>query len=172
MFREDVHRLLPSRKSCAARGGGRFPLAPSRPWRSPRRSSCSRNWARLDDRVEAHLDGLRIAGQEGWDIAREALGPGDAGEVFTLAVLAFEQGERRPGFRTSLTVGTASPELERVIVSAVGWIATSEPRRISGRCSRLNRPFSAGSGWRRRRSTARTRGRPSSRPRSLRMIRC
>jgi len=76
---------------------------------------------RLDDRVEAHLDGLRIAGQEGWEIAREALGPGDPGEAFTLAVLAFEQGDERR-IHDVLSAGTASPDLERGIVSALGWI--------------------------------------------------
>jgi uncharacterized protein (TIGR02270 family) len=77
--------------------------------------------ARLDDRVEAHLDGLRIAGQEGWAIAREALGPGDAGEVFTLAVLVFEQGDEGR-IQDVLTAGTAAPDLERGIISALGWI--------------------------------------------------
>ncbi len=30
--------------------------------------------AELDNRVEAHLDGLRIAGDPGWEICKEALG--------------------------------------------------------------------------------------------------
>ncbi len=29
--------------------------------------------AHLDDRVEANIDGLRIAGDEGWEICREAM---------------------------------------------------------------------------------------------------
>jgi hypothetical protein len=32
--------------------------------------------AKLDGRMEAHLDGLRIAGEPGWEICKEALGSG------------------------------------------------------------------------------------------------
>jgi uncharacterized protein (TIGR02270 family) len=77
---------------------------------------------RLDDRVEAHLDGLRIAGEEGWEVALEVLGPADAGEVFALAVLAFEQGEEAK-IQDILSLGTASPDLARGVVSALGWLA-------------------------------------------------
>ena len=48
--------------------------------------------AHLDDRTEAHIDGLRIAGDEGWEICKETLAWEEAGEVFTAAVLAFESG--------------------------------------------------------------------------------
>src|SRR6185503_665627 len=50
--------------------------------------------AALDERLEAHLDGLGVAGQKGWDCCRanmEHLGPGEA---FALAVLAFRSGQR------------------------------------------------------------------------------
>src|SRR3954447_25964899 len=53
--------------------------------------------ARLDGRIEAHLDGLRVAGVAGWDVARGGLAIGEPGEVFAAAVLAFEglHAERR-----------------------------------------------------------------------------
>src|SRR5690348_3541127 len=50
--------------------------------------------AKLDQRVEAHLDGLRIAGDTGWEVCKEALSAKEAGEVFTAAVLALESGKR------------------------------------------------------------------------------
>jgi uncharacterized protein (TIGR02270 family) len=46
--------------------------------------------AELDDRVEAHLDGLRVAGDEGWEISLEGLRYEEHGEVFAASVLAFE----------------------------------------------------------------------------------
>ena len=46
--------------------------------------------AYIDDRVEAHLDGLCIAGSASWEICKEALALKEPGEVFTAAVIAFE----------------------------------------------------------------------------------
>jgi uncharacterized protein (TIGR02270 family) len=46
--------------------------------------------AHLDDRLEAHIDGLRIAGDTGWEICKAALALNEPGEVFAAAVLAFE----------------------------------------------------------------------------------
>jgi uncharacterized protein (TIGR02270 family) len=75
----------------------------------------------LDNRVEAHLDGLRIAGEAGWEICKEALSIGEVGEVFAAAVLAFESGDNAR-IQEVLKVGSAAPELSRGIVSALGWL--------------------------------------------------
>jgi uncharacterized protein (TIGR02270 family) len=77
--------------------------------------------AKLDNRVEAHLDGLRIAGDPGWEIGNTGLAEGDAGEVFAAAVLAFEGGQdERIG--AVLKAGTAAPDKARGLVSALGWL--------------------------------------------------
>jgi len=77
--------------------------------------------AKLDDRVEAHVDGLRIAGEPGWEICKEALGQEEAGEVFVASVLAFESAEDSR-IEAVLEVGAKSYELSRGVVSALGWI--------------------------------------------------
>ncbi len=38
--------------------------------------------AHLDDRVEANIDGLCIAGDDGWEICKEALDWEESGEIF------------------------------------------------------------------------------------------
>jgi uncharacterized protein (TIGR02270 family) len=77
--------------------------------------------AHLDDRVEAHIDGLRIAGDEGWEICKEALSWEEAGEIFTASVLAFESGiEKR--IQDVLEAVSDDYELSRGVISALGWI--------------------------------------------------
>jgi uncharacterized protein (TIGR02270 family) len=78
--------------------------------------------AKLDHRVEAHVDGLRVAGEPGWEIVKTALVElGTPGEVFVAGVLAFESGvpER---IQQVIEVGTAKPEAVRGLVSALGWL--------------------------------------------------
>ena len=77
--------------------------------------------AKLDQRVEANLDGLRIAGEAGWEICQEALSTEEPGEVFAAAVLAFESG-KKDRLDTVLEAGAASQELSRGLVSALGWL--------------------------------------------------
>ncbi len=78
--------------------------------------------ADLDERVEAHLDGLRIAGEEGGAVCEEAWGMEEAGEVFAAALLAFE--ERDPGrIDAVLEVAATAPELIRGAISALGWLS-------------------------------------------------
>jgi uncharacterized protein (TIGR02270 family) len=76
--------------------------------------------AKLDERVEAHLDGLRVAGEHGWRLAEKALNWKEPGEVFTAAVLALESRDRT---RIDPVIGVAAPDesLARGLISAAGW---------------------------------------------------
>ena len=77
--------------------------------------------AKLDGRVEAHIDGLRIAGDAGWEICKEAMGAGESGEVFAAAVLAFESGDEAR-IQTVLEVAEEKLDTCRGLVSALGWL--------------------------------------------------
>ncbi|HYK90334.1 MAG TPA: TIGR02270 family protein [Acidobacteriota bacterium] len=77
--------------------------------------------AKLDGRVEANIDGLRIAGEEGWRLCAEALEWKEPGEVFAAAVLAFESNERSR-IQQALKAGTTDPGLAVGLISALGWI--------------------------------------------------
>jgi uncharacterized protein (TIGR02270 family) len=88
-----------------------------------------RSLAKLDLRLEAHLDGLRIAGPHGWMILRESLALEEPGEIFAAAVVAFESGDAK---RTDLVLeaGTASPNLSRGLISAIGWLPPKKADRL------------------------------------------
>ena len=77
--------------------------------------------AKLDNRVDAHLDGLRIAGEAGWAACSEQLEYREPGEVFAAGVLALESGEAARLRRVYEVVGSA-PETQRGLVSAFGWV--------------------------------------------------
>lgn len=80
-----------------------------------------RDLADQDDRVEAHLDGLRIAGDAGWEVVSEELGWEEPGEVFAAAAAAYESGD--PAWiEEVLDVASGSVELARGAVSALGWL--------------------------------------------------
>jgi uncharacterized protein (TIGR02270 family) len=76
---------------------------------------------RLDERLEAHLDGLRIAGQRAWDLVKPAAEDGAPGAVFAAAVLAMESG-RGEWIAGALDAGLASPEATPGLISALGWL--------------------------------------------------
>jgi uncharacterized protein (TIGR02270 family) len=78
--------------------------------------------ARLDERVEAHIDGLRVAGEAGWRIAMAELkAHPEPGELFAAGVLALESGERaRIDPLVALAAG-AEPEVRRGFVGAIAW---------------------------------------------------
>jgi len=77
--------------------------------------------ATLDERVEAHLNGLRVAGDAGWRFCKASLAVRGPGEVFALAALAFEAGDRER-MREALHEGCSWPEGRRGLVSALGWL--------------------------------------------------
>src|ERR1022692_5175170 len=94
-------------------------------WTQREHATCApqyalKDLAKLDERVEAHLDGLRVAGNTGWETAVAQLEQG-RGEVFAAAVLAFESGDST---HTSavLEVGCSAAPLASSLVSALGWL--------------------------------------------------
>jgi len=80
-----------------------------------------RDISALDERVEAHLDGLRIAGPFGWQICDHTLDQPEPGIVFAAAVLAFESRDT-DRIRRVLEIGRLTPELQRGLISALGWL--------------------------------------------------
>ncbi|CAN94310.1 hypothetical protein sce4147 [Sorangium cellulosum So ce56] len=84
---------------------------------------------RLDERLEAHLDGLRIAGEEGLALCEEQLDARDAGAFFAAMVLAAERADMAAVARI-LARGARSAPLSRGIVSALGWIPLTRAARI------------------------------------------
>jgi uncharacterized protein (TIGR02270 family) len=89
--------------------------------------------ARLDNRVEAHIDGLRVAGDAGWDLVTEQLQHEEAGEVFAASVLALES---RDWARINLVIDASArlPDAERGLISALGWV---EKQHLQGTAKAL-----------------------------------
>ncbi len=78
--------------------------------------------SRLDNRVEAHIDGLRIGGDPGWEIVwKQAQERPEPGELFTAAVLAFESGDANR-IDDVLLLAATKPDLCRAVASATGWL--------------------------------------------------
>lgn len=77
---------------------------------------------RHDERLEAHLDGLRIAGEAGWPILKASLEEGEAGEVFVAAATAFES-RRQDWIDVAVESGLKSQEHARGLISALGWLS-------------------------------------------------
>ena len=86
--------------------------------------------ARLDERVEAHIDGLRVAGEPGWEIALAELERhGEAGELFAAGVLALESGDQGKIDRI-VEAAEGNAEIAGGLFSAMGWVG---PDRLKGK---------------------------------------
>ncbi len=84
---------------------------------------------KLDDRVNAHIDGLRIASDTGWEICKAQLANAEAGEVFTATVLAIGRADVR-ALAAVLAHGVRSTTAARGIVSGLGWAPLVQVRRF------------------------------------------
>ena len=77
--------------------------------------------ADLDERVEANIDGLRVAGKTGWEFSKQLLDQDEPGSVFSTAVLALE-GTDESKINLVYEKVESAPELSNEIVAAFGWI--------------------------------------------------
>lgn len=74
-----------------------------------------------DERLEAHIDGLRVAGGEAWEICKESFGNDDAEGLFAPAVLAFESNDANRILDVIEAVNEDHKKA-RVLISALGWL--------------------------------------------------
>lgn len=98
-----------------------------------------RHVAHLDGMLDAQLDGLREAGEAGWEACRDQLSTDEPGEVFAAAVLAFESNDpARIGIVMEKAVGEAG--LSAAIVSSLGWLTFEQARPHVSRLLREQSP--------------------------------
>jgi uncharacterized protein (TIGR02270 family) len=97
--------------------------------------------AKLDNRVDAHLDGLRIAGEGGWKILKETLSFEEPCDLFAAASLAFDSGNRE-WIDFVLTLSAKKRELISGVVSALGWLSLEQARSHMQALISYNSPIS------------------------------
>jgi len=77
---------------------------------------------KLDERIEAHIDGLRVSGEAGWDVCEATLRGEDPEKFFAPSVLAFEGGNRTHIEKVLDAIGQDTGKA-RAVISALGWIS-------------------------------------------------
>jgi uncharacterized protein (TIGR02270 family) len=75
---------------------------------------------RFDDRLDAHLSGLAIAGEHGSRLCEAALEVPSTGAIFTAAIGAVRE-KQHDRFTRLLAVANAIPSLRPALASALGW---------------------------------------------------
>jgi uncharacterized protein (TIGR02270 family) len=80
-----------------------------------------RHAVELDTRIEAHLDGLRVAGGMGIAACRNGLTADTPGSFFAAAVLALEHRDTEL-FQELCAVAAAAPEVQAPFAAAFGWV--------------------------------------------------
>ena len=85
-------------------------------------SSCRlKDLVEIDDRLEAHIDGLRLAGDGGWALYKDRLDHDEPGTVFAAGIIAFESGDAEK-IETVVNVSNKSQRAFRAITCALGWL--------------------------------------------------
>src|SRR5262245_30865902 len=100
---------------------------------------------KLDDRLAANIDGLRVAGQPGWEMVVEQLEHQEPGEVFVAAVLALESADE-DRFALVTEKVAATPQSARGLISAFGWASRDAAAARLGELVRSSDPILRGAG--------------------------
>ena len=99
-----------------------------------------RDLRRTDDRLAAQLDGLAIAGEQGWRFCEAALETADSGAVFTSAVRAIED-RREDRLSPLIAQSKGSPKLARGLHAAFGWVSGASLQGIVSHLLTSEDPF-------------------------------
>ena len=83
----------------------------------------------FDERIDAHVAGIRIAGERGWTACKEWLVAGGSGEVFTATVLALEFGDK-DCLTLMIGIAEANSCAWQGFASAFGWVSPKDLRGI------------------------------------------
>jgi uncharacterized protein (TIGR02270 family) len=92
-----------------------------------------RDLDKLDNRVEAHIDGLRVAGEEGWQLSLQALEENTPGGLFVIALLALESNNQER-LNQVIALAESNPEIRCELFSAFGW---ASPNMLRGKVKEL-----------------------------------
>lgn len=84
---------------------------------------------RLDDRIAAHLDGLKVAGEFGSQLCDARLESPGTGEVFCVAVRALDE-RQVDGLDKVLAIAVVLPDALTGLVSALGWVSATDLKGI------------------------------------------
>ena len=84
---------------------------------------------RLDERVEANIDGLRVADTAGWALAAEGMKQEGPGQLFAAGVLAFESRDKAR-MDSVLDIAAKAAPLSRAVVSALGWMSSEDAKPV------------------------------------------
>lgn len=95
--------------------------------------------AALEERLEAHLDGLREAGTAGWTACEAALETPAAGEFFAAAVTAFASGRRERADIVLAKLADA-PGAAPGVASALAWLPPTHAEPLAARLARATEP--------------------------------
>lgn len=75
----------------------------------------------LDNRLEAQIDALRVAGDPGWEMCETQTGRGRPEHFFSAAILAFESCDEKR-ITDILDAAGKTPAVSEGIISALGWL--------------------------------------------------
>ena len=99
-----------------------------------------RQLGRLDERLVAHLDGLAIAGADGWRFCEAALENLGVGEAFTASVRAIEDRNTERLARLCAVV-EAAPDARPGLISAFGWVSAQHLQGLTRSLLSSDNPF-------------------------------
>lgn len=83
----------------------------------------------LDNRLEANLEGLRVAGTQVWPLIDELIDAGDEGAYFTKALLTLEADDKMT-FAQLLEMANESDNAEQILLELESALAWSKPEYL------------------------------------------